>query len=195
MINLLPPEHALRIRFGRRNSVLRRWIFGAGVAIGGLVLILAGGWIYINSQYASLQNQLSQTEAQLQAQNLPKVQSDATTISGDIKVIDRILSSEVDFSKLIQDIGKLMPSGAVLESLTLTKVNGAVDLSVSAKDYGSATQVAVNLDDPSNGIFSKVDIVNINCAGSGTYPCSGTFKALFSSSAQKKYQNVPQGGQ
>jgi Tfp pilus assembly protein PilN len=194
MINLLPPEYAMRIRFGRSNAMLRRWIIGAGAAIGGLIIIVAGGLIYIRSQSVDLQNQLNKTNQSLKAQNLEKVQKDAADVTGDIKIINQVLGNEIHFSDLIQDIGKAMPSGAVLESLTLSKVNGSLDLSASAKDYTSAAQVAINLNDPANGLFSKVDIVNINCGLSSTYKCAGTFKALFSPAAQKKYQSVPQGG-
>jgi Tfp pilus assembly protein PilN len=194
VINLLPPEYAVKIKFGRRNNTLRKWIFGALIAIGGLLVILAGGWLYMNKQTSNLTNQLNGTKAQLKAQNLDKVQKDAAEITGDIKVINQILGNEIRFSKLIQDIGKLMPSGTVLESLSLNKVNGALDLSVNARDYSSATQVAVNLSDPTNNLFSKVDIVNISCNNTNdqAYRCASTLKALFSSAALKNYQSVPE---
>ncbi len=193
MINLLPPEHALRIRFGRQNSSLRQWIIGALAAIGGLLIILVGGWLYLHQQVGSLQASLDKTNAQLESQNLAKVQNDAKEITGDIKVINQVLGNEVHFSNLIQDIGKIMPDGTVLSSLSLSKIDGTLDLSASAKDSSSAAQIAVNLNDPSNGLFSKVDIVNISCANDASvYRCSGTFKALFSSSAKKKYQSVPE---
>lgn len=193
MINLLPPERAMHIRFGRGNSLLRRWILGALAAIGGLIIIMLGGWLYLVSQTSSLQKQLDKTNQQLQAQNLAQVQKDSAEISSDIKTINKVLGNEIRFSNLIQDIGKVMPPGAVLESLSLSKINSSLDLSVSAKDYTSATQVGVNLNDPANGLFSKVDIVNISCADSNSdYKCNGTFKALFSADAQKKYQSVPE---
>lgn len=192
MINLLPPEYAMRIRFGRSNTILRRWILGALIAIGGLVVIVTGGWLYLNQQTADLNSSLANINAQLQAQNLSKVQKDATEITGDIKVINQLFSNEIHFSNLIQDIGRAMPPGTVLASLSLTKVNGAVDLSVNSKDYTSAAQVALNLNDPTNQLFSKVDIVNISCGNDDSqYKCNGTFKALFSANAQKKYLSVP----
>ena len=192
MINLLPPDYAMRIRFGRSNTVLRRWILGALIAIGGLMVIVAGGWLYLNQQTADLNSSLANINAQLQAQNLSKVQKDAAEITGDIKVINQLFSNEIHFSNLIQDIGRAMPPGTVLASLSLAKVNGAVDLSVNSKDYTSAAQVALNLNDPTNQLFSKVDIVNISCGNDDSqYKCNGTFKALFSTSAQKKYLSVP----
>jgi Tfp pilus assembly protein PilN len=193
MINLLPPEHISLIKFGRHNSMLRHWIIGALCAIGGLIIIMAGGWVYLHQQANNLQSSLDKTNAQLQAQNLAKVQHDAKEITGDIKVINQVLGNEVHFSDLIQDIGKVMPPGTVLSSLSLSKINGSLDLSASAKDSSAAAQIAVNLNDPSNGLFSKVDIVNINCGNeSSTYHCDGVFKALFSTAAQKKYQSVPE---
>lgn len=193
MINLLPPEHILLIRFGRQNSLLRHWIIGALGAIGGLIVILAGGWVYLHQQANDLQNSLTKTNSQLQAQNLAKVQHDAKEITGDIKVINQVLGNEVHFSNLIQDIGKVMPPGTILSSLTLSKINGSLDLRASAKDSSAAAQIAVNLNDPSNGIFTKVDIVNITCGNvTSVYHCDGVFKALFSPAAQKKYQSVPE---
>jgi Tfp pilus assembly protein PilN len=193
MINLLPPDYAMRIRFGRRNSILLSWIIGALVAIGGLLVIIAGGWIYLNQQSSQLQRSLQATDSQLKAQNIDRVQKDAAEISGDIKAINTILGSEVRFSSLIQDIGRVMPPGSVLSTLSLSKINGAIDLSANARDYASAAQIAVNLNDPANGLFSKVDIENISCLNDPTkqYKCTGTFKALFNDAAQKKYLSVP----
>jgi Tfp pilus assembly protein PilN len=196
VINLLPPSYAGRIKFGRQNTVLRRWIIAALAALGGLLVIIAGGCLYMNSQASGLQADLDSKNSQLKAQNLAKVQKDAADISGDIRVINQVLNNEVHFSGLIQDIGTIMPPGSVLSTLSLSKINGALDLSTGSKDYASAAQIAVNLNDPANGLFSKVDIVSISCNNdtSNPYKCSGNFKALFSNTAQKKYLSVPQGG-
>ncbi|MDB5160922.1 MAG: hypothetical protein JWO96_302, partial [Candidatus Saccharibacteria bacterium] len=88
MINLLPPEYAMRIRFGRLNAVLRKWIIGALGAVGGLLIIFAGGWIYLSSQTHDLQSQLNKTNSSLQTQNLAKVQKDAADVTSDIKIIN-----------------------------------------------------------------------------------------------------------
>jgi len=198
MINLLPPLHADTIRYGRRNMKLRRWIFAAVLANIGLILILASGWIYLNQQTMNLKHEVDINNQQLQSQNVDGVRKDAEEITGDIKVINQILSREIRFSDLISDIGTVMPKGTVLSSLTLTKANGTIDLSTKAINYKSAAQIAVNLNDPNNQLFDKVDIVNVNCGGlneiGGQYHCSATFKALFSKEAQTKYLNAQKGG-
>jgi Tfp pilus assembly protein PilN len=192
MINLLPTEYAASIRYGRQNTMLRNWLIGMAAATAGLVVILAGGWVYINIQAKTLQKNINTTDQQLTAQNLTQVQKDAKEITGDIKVINQVLSTEVRFSDLIQAIGNDMPPGTVLGSLSISKVNGALDLSASAKDYQSAAQIAVNLSQSQNDLFSKVDIVNVGCTNVvQAYPCSVTMRVLFSKSAQTKFLSVP----
>jgi Tfp pilus assembly protein PilN len=196
MINLLPPEYAASIRYGRQNSKLLGWLIGLFGAIVILLIILGVGWIYMNQEAKDLQKGIDATNQQLQNQSLSKVQSDAKEITGDINVIDKVLSQEIQFSGLIQSIGGLMPPGAVLGTLSLSdKVSGAIDLTANTKDYASAAQIAVNLGDQKDDLFSKVDIVNISCGTvpDKVYQCSSTFRALFSKDAQTKYLSVPSG--
>jgi Tfp pilus assembly protein PilN len=194
MINLLPETYANNIRFGRQNTVLRNWLLGVAAAILGLVIILFGGWLYINQQAKDLQANIDITKSQLKAQNLQKVQADAKEITGNIKVINKVLSTEVRFSDLIQAIGNDMPPGTVLGTLSLSQVNGTLDLSASATNYATAAQIAVNLSNSKNQLFSKVDILNTNCNLANTqtaYQCSATFKALFSPQAKTRFLSVP----
>jgi len=194
MINLLPPDHAAAIRYGRQNTVLRKWLIGMVAGVVGLGLIMLSGWFYIHRQASSLQQNINVTNAQLSAQNLAKVQADAKEITGDIRVINQVLGSEIRFSDLIQAIGQDMPPGAILGSLSLSNVSGALDLTASAKDTASAAQVAANLSDPKNGLFSNVDVINVNCTTTvppTTYPCTTLLKALFSPTVKTKFLSVP----
>jgi Tfp pilus assembly protein PilN len=197
MINLLPTSYAESIRYARQNTLLRTWLIGMAAATLGLVVIVAGGWVYINQQSHTLQKNIDTTNQQLKTQNLAGVQKDAKEITGDIKVINQVLGSEVHFSDLIQAIGNDMPPGTVLGSLSLSKISGALDLSANAKDYNSAALISVNLSKAQNNLFSKVDIVNINCDSSSPkdYKCTVSLKALFSKDAQTKFLSVPKESQ
>ena len=194
MINLLPPEYSSAIHFGRLNARLRWRLSASMVATAGLILVMSIGWVYINQQSKDLGRSISTIKRQLDAQNLTSVQKQADEITQNVRLINQVLGREIRFSDLIQDIGKVMPSGTVLSSLTLSKVNGALDLSANARDYNSAAQIAVNLSDPKNNIFEKVDIVNVNCSTIGAYPCSASFKALFSKNVPTRFLNVVKGG-
>ncbi len=196
MINLLPPDYRSKLHYDRLNAGLRHWIAIGLVAIVGLIVILAAGWLYIDRQVKDLNTSIADTEQQLQSQNLEQVKKQADQISQNVRIINQVLGREIRFSELIQDIGQVMPNGTILGSLTLSKVSGALDLSASAKSYASAAQVAVNLSDPKNNIFAKVDIINISCSNStpGSYPCDASFKALFDKKTQSRFLNAASGG-
>ena len=88
-----------------------------------------------------------------------------------------------------------MPPGTVLSGLLLkNKIDGALDLSANTRDYASAAQIAANLSDPKNKLFSSIDIVTVNCSsGETVYKCTATFRALFSKDAKNRYLNVARG--
>lgn len=193
MINLLPSDYGASLRYSRLNVILRRWLVAALLACGGLVLILAVSWMYITRQNKNLTKNIDSVNQQLRAEDLAGTQKKAKDITSNIKIINQVLSREIRFSGLITQIGSAMPPGTVLSGLTLSKVDGGLDLSASARDHTSAAQIAVNLSDPKNKIFDKVDIVNINCSSTSgsTYPCSATFRALFNKSTRGQFLNVP----
>lgn len=195
MINLLPPDYKSSLLAGHQNTVMRRWLVLLLVACLGLAVIIGVGWLYIDQQNRNLNHNISSLNQQLQAQNLSDTQSQAKTISANIKVIDQVLSREIRFSDLIQQIGSVMPPGTVLSGLTLTSIDGALDLAANAHDYTSAAQIAANLSDPANKLFNKVDFVSLNCQTSSTnpYPCSANFKALFNPTTKNRFLNVPGG--
>ncbi len=192
MINLLPTEYSNRLRFARQNTLIRKWLAGALAAIFGLLAILALGSLYISQPSKNIQRGIDSTQKQLETEKLKTVEKQSKEISDNIKVINQVLNKEIRFSALVTDIAKIMPSGSVLASLSISQVDGAIDLSVNTTDYGSALQTSANLSDSKNNIFDKVDIISINCspAGSSTYSCSSTFKALFSKTVPSRYLSV-----
>jgi Tfp pilus assembly protein PilN len=104
-------------------------------------------------------------------------------ISGSFKLVVQVLSQEVLFSQLLKQIGATIPNNAYLTGLNISQTKGAIDISASATDYKTATQVQVNLADPKNRIFSRADINNITCgvnAQDPRYPCTISIRALFS---------------
>jgi len=196
VINLLPPERAIRIRYGRGNSLLIQWLISMGIAIVGLVLIVASGVVYINQQSGDLKKNIATDNEQLTTGDIGQVEANVKAISSDVKLINQVLSREIRFSDLMQQIGKVMPAGTVLSSLTLTNINGAMDITANTLDNPSAAQIAINLSDPGNNLFTHVDIVSIACANdhpTSPYPCVATYRALFSKSASSRFLNVAKG--
>lgn len=195
MINMLPADYVESIRHSKNNENILRWMGAALAATVVLVIILASGWLYLNHEVKNLSTQIATGKNDLVTQNLEGVKKNASAISNDIKTINQVLGKEIRFSKLIQNIGQIMPPGTVLDGLTLTKADGSIDLTASSKDYKSGAQIALNLSDKQNGTFSRADIVSINCTSADTaYKCSVVLKALFSKDSQAKFLNIPDSG-
>jgi hypothetical protein len=187
MINLLPPEAKQSIAYARRNTQLARWVAIVMSSFGGIAFVVVFGLLYMNQSISANQNQIAETQAQLKVQKLEETQKRVQDISSSLKLVLQVLGKEVLFSKLLKQVGAAMPPNTVLMNLSINKLQGGIDLRAGATDYQAATQVQVNLEDDQNKIFSKADIISIQCnSGSGTtavsskYPCTVTIRAQFS---------------
>jgi Tfp pilus assembly protein PilN len=198
MINLLPPDVKQSVAYARRNSVLLRWIAALLVSAVGIAIVAVFGLLYINKSIDDNQKQVAQMQEQLKVQKLEETQKRVEDISTSLKLVTQVLSKQVLFSQFIPQVGAAMPPNTILTNLSVTKLQGGIDLQAAATDYAAATQVQVNLKDPANKIFSNADIVNIQCvtpsaenssgstggnaAGSSVsskYPCTVSIRAQF----------------
>jgi len=179
------------------------WTFGSLAIIAAMAATVVVGGLYIENVKGNLNSSITDTKKTISAQKLDKVKKDAEDLSDGVKLIVKVLSKEVRFSKLLQQLGNLMPSGATLGSLELSnKVNGALDLTASAVDYQSATQVQINLEDPKNNLFDKVDTLTVSCADGAQssdgvkskYKCQITIRALFKQEAAVTFLASPPNG-
>jgi len=201
MINLMPPDAKSALSFAQRNLRLLHWTIGSFgiIAAMGATVILGG--IYIDNAKHSLSTSIDQTKTTIATQKLDEVQAQAESLSGGVKLIVQILSKEVRFSKLLQRIGTLMPPGATLGDVKLSnKIDGALDLTANAIDYQSATQVQVNLQDPKNNLFEKVDTTSVTCSDTPSsqvnsrYKCEIMVRALFKKDAAITFLADPPAG-
>lgn len=183
MINLLPPDIRKNISYARRNSRLRKWILSIMAGIFGVVVVSGAGYMYINRLGHNYSQLALQAQTDFNKQNPAAIQKQVEDISSSLKLVVQVLSREVLFSKLLNQIGASLPSGSVLLGLSINKLQGGIDLQAGATDYQTASQVQVNLQDPHNKIFDKADIVNIRCegasVGNSNYPCTVVIRAQF----------------
>jgi len=183
MINLLPGEVKTNYLYARRNVSLRRWVAAFLIAFVGLGIIATYGLLAIHQQNRRYDQQIAASQALLKKENFTGTQTQVKNISNNFKLVLQVLSNEVLFSELIKQIAATIPSGASLTNLNINKSQGAIDISAVATDYNTATQVQINLADPSNKIFSKADLVSVSCsqndAAPSAYPCNVTVHALF----------------
>jgi len=193
MINLLPPEIKSNYRYARRSVGLRKWVIAFAVALVGLGGLATYGLLTFQQSTLQYSNQVAAAEEQLQKDKLNQTKKQVQDVSSSLKLAVQVLSNEVLFSKLISQIGAVMPQGAVLSALDINKNNTGLDLQARAVNYDAATQIQVNLTDPANRVFAKVDIVNITCnsqqAQDASYPCLVQLRALFNANNQFLFIN------
>ena len=188
MINLLPPDLKTSYRYAHRNVLLTRWVVVLAFGLLGLATLSTAGIVYIHQNAQGYVGQIANAQASLQKQKLGDTQKQVQDISSSLKLAVQVLSKEVLFSKLLQQLAAITPSNAVLTDLNISQTQGAIDITALTTDYNAATQLQVNLADPKNKIFSQADIVTISCTTTTTgdatatrYPCSVTLRALFAS--------------
>lgn len=195
MINLLPPSTKANYRYARRNQTLRGWVVALVLVLVGVGALITYGLLDLQQQNNSYQHQVDLARSSLKDNKLTETEQQVKEISSSLKLAIQVLSSEVLFSKLIAQIGAAMPSGAVLASLNINKTTGGIDLNANARDYGTASQVQLNLSNSANKIFAKADIVKISCVKpkaddkSAAYPCTVSLRALFNSDNQFLFIN------
>lgn len=183
MINLLPPALQAEYRYARRNAWLLRTVTLFGIGLTGIVVLSVAGVWYLHQAADTYTAQSAATQQYLDTQKQTETEKKVQEMSGSLKLAVQVLSKEVLFSKLLQQLGTITPSNATLSNLSITELAGGVDITAKTADYSAATQLHINLADPANKIFDKADIVSITCAtpttGGGKYPCTVVIRALF----------------
>ncbi len=197
MINLMPPEIKKSYYYAEKNDKLIKLVLLLIIGLLGIGIIGTYGWVSLHRSINSQKQNVAYLKTNLQKNNLVATENQVTTISNDFSLVVKVLSQEVVFSKLLTQMAGALPSGVNLTNLTInnTTSGSGLDITAEALNYNLATQVQVNLADPVNGIFSKVDIVNISCnsqTSSGTvatYPCIVNLRAEFAKNNQFLFIN------
>jgi hypothetical protein len=191
MINLLPPETKKTTTYARRNTQLvRACLAVVGVTIGAL-LIIGAGHFYLATTTSRYQQDVVNLQASLQSQDLEGTKKKIQDLSGSIKLVVQVLSKEILFSKLLRQAGSVMPNGSSLNTIEVSDDQKGIDISAGVRDYQVGTQVQINLADPDNKLFDKVDLVSVECntVGTSQYPCTATLRALFGDSSPYLFIN------
>src|SRR4051812_30265287 len=157
------------------------------IALVGLGIIGTYGLLALEQSRHEYSQKVAAAESSLQKEKFTETQKRVQDISNSFKLVVKVLGQEVLFSQLLKQIATTIPDNANLTGLNISQTQGAIDISANAADYSTATQVQVNLADPRNKIFSKADLVGINCDAkkdsssnsASLYPCSVTVRALF----------------
>ncbi|HWB39467.1 MAG TPA: PilN domain-containing protein [Candidatus Saccharimonadales bacterium] len=183
MINLLPNDTRESYRYAHRNRQLIRWVWAFVFALVLLGGIATYGIATMKQETDSYAKQVEAAQQILKADDQTQTEAQIKDISTSFNLVVKVLSREVLFSKLLQQITEQIPNGVVLTGLDINQDSGGIEIDAKATSYLAATQLQANLTDPTNKTFTKADLENVGCnsSGSSSYPCSVTIQALFGS--------------
>lgn len=188
MINLLPNDLKKDYRYARKNKVIRKYILISLIGSIGLVVIATLGLIIYKNSWNNNQSQISSIQSKLNSENISGTNNQITNLSNTFRLVTTVLSQEVLFSKMITAIGAAMPAGTALTGLSINNTSTGINLTANATNYNTATQIQVNLSDPTRNLFKNVDIISINNTGSGNgsngMPFTVSLRALFNNTNQ-----------
>lgn len=166
MINLLPAEIKNQLRYGARNTTLRRYI-GIGLIMGGLLgLLLIGSLWYANRQIANLNASLA--ERQQTVDSYKTTQDNVQALENNLNLYAKLVDQKTFYSKLLSDIATLLPKGAYINHLELTGSDSQpMEIDLTAKSFTQAAQVRNAL--ATSNRFASADIQTITKNGGSGY--------------------------
>lgn len=159
MINLLPPETKKQLRAARMNVVLINYCLLVTITALLLGAVFAlGFWADMGTRQLAEQGKAESAKA---TASYADTRKQAEEFAKDLGVAKTILASEVSFGKLILDIAGYVPTGVILNNLSLgtTTAKGPIDINGRASSYEAAVALKNSLE--SSPVFEKVNIFNI----------------------------------
>lgn len=160
MINLLPPDTKKQIKAARINVILVNYcslIFITAVLLGAVLTL--GFLADLNDEQLARQAKDASTEA---ASAYSATRKQAEDFAKDLGIAKTILASDVSFSQLILDISSVVPSGVILNNLSLGTSSQNVPIDISGRAVSADAAIALKNSLDASPIFENVSIVNIN---------------------------------
>lgn len=120
MINLLSDVKKAEIRAGRVNIIILRYIAMTAVAAGFVTVVVVGSYLSLFVSKANAQNKVNQDTKLATA--YASSQTEAATFRNNLTVAKQILAKEITYSALLLKIAHAVPSGVILDQLTLDSI-------------------------------------------------------------------------
>jgi Tfp pilus assembly protein PilN len=186
MINLLPDIAKSEIQAARSNVKLFNYLIIVCLGIVFLAFITVGVYFVMASTQASADAIVSDNRTKTAAYSSVQAQADALQAS--LVSANTILNSEVVYSKVVTGIAAAMPTGSVLQSLTLSATT--FDAPITLTIYSKSTDDALKLKDnfQKSPLFSNVNFQALSTTAgtaANVYPVSATIGLTINKAAAK----------
>ena len=162
MINLLPNDVKKEIKAARTNVSLLRYIFVLGAGIAFLCFIAVGVYFILMNTQTNADSAIKDNQSKTSSYSSSQAQAQALRAS--LANAKNILDKEVRYSKVITGIAALMPSGAVIDSLSLSPTTFGTPTTLTV--YAKSTEAALSVKNSfqASPLFSNVAFVSITNA-------------------------------
>lgn len=186
MISLLPPENKRDISAARTNTILIRYNILLLGAVAFLMLSIGIVYFYLANTKAGAEKIISENEAKVT--NFAATEQQASVFRQNLVTAKQILDREVNYTKVILDVSRLLPSGTVLTNLSLDAATFGTPTSlvVQATNYDRALALKDTLS--KSQLFSDVHFLSISATegtAGGAYPVTVTLGVTFKKEAAK----------
>lgn len=130
MINLLPYDQKAAIRAGRVNVILANYIIIALVAIALVAGIVVFAYVSLIVSRNNAQSRVDDNSKEVQSYGSTKTDADA--FRSNLAIAKQILDKGTNYSTLLLAIAKNVPSGVVLDSLSIDQKTLGTPLTINA---------------------------------------------------------------
>ena len=184
MINLLPNDAKAEIYAGRTNVTLVKYILILGLGTVFLCFISVAVYFVLMGTKASAEAIAADNASKSTAYS--SVQGQANGLKSSLATAKIILDKEVDYTKVITGIARVMPAGVVLDTLSLSPTTLGVPITLQA--YAKTTNDALALKDnfQKSALFSNVTFLSLSSSNAGQtdgYPISISLSLIINKSA------------
>lgn len=177
MINLTPSDIKKDRNYRRNNLRYSRWIAQSILMLLILNVFMVAGYGLISARQNQLDEKKSSLSEEISNLKLGEVESKYASFVANVSTVTQILSKQILYSDLIKQIGSVTPTGATLNSVSISSKDNALDLNFKINSQDIAPIIQLNLEDEKNNLFSKADIVQLNCPTTAT--CTTQLKAEY----------------
>lgn len=177
MINLTPIDMKQDRHYRRNNLLFLRWITQSTLMLLLLIVSVVAGFGLISGQQKRLDKEKELLNKEISDLKLSEIESSYSGFVANVDTVTQILSKQILYSDLIKQIGSVTPSGAILNSISISSKDNALDLNFKIDAQDIAPIIQLNLEDEKNNLFSKADIVQLNCPTTST--CTAQLKAEY----------------
>lgn len=165
MINLLPYDIKKQMRAARMNTILIRYIILSGFAVAFLILACATTYFFIPIIFSVNNN--TNSNKTLSSSNVT-IQSQANAIVSNLSTANSILNQQVMYSTILTNIASALPTGTMLESLSLSDASFGNPVNLKILAISSNLEPTIKQNFSSQNLFSDYKLQSVTDNGSSS---------------------------